>query len=593
MIQNLFIPNVINNYYLISQKILSFSLNRNHVTACQILAAGNTVTIQEIYREELEFDSGLTYEQLVSAAIKKIIKKNKSSLITFTVPSTHTIFKELELPFLDAQKINQVLKFEVEANLPFAIDKAVVSFIITSQDLSKKSSQILAAIVQKKDLEYYQDLFKKAGLKGVDQFTVELFDSYALFQKIPDYHTSYNQTYNQAHSQTHNQVNTAPASTPANKSSFDQVSLTNTSKKQTAQIVLNLGDSTTTIIYLDQNKLQLSRVIPRGFNYLARQFSQRAKISYPEALELINRVNLSHAIDQSHTTQLKAVLGEYFNLISATLESFAVNLQAQHPGINSDAKLELKQIILLQSEQVIAGLSELINQTFKIKCYNLELTKLLDNKVFKTNLKLSSSDYGPIAGAYNSIVQDHSNLEYGRTSSGLLKHQIAVGLIFSLIILGAISGHIFWELSNLDGKLQKAELETLNRLSKTFNLNAKEKKTLPLAIRSAEGKIEHESKIWFAFSRQTRVSILEYLQELSKIIKPEELGLKLELLTIADTQMTLQGKITTGQGQKADYAALNKLTFELRNSNLFELSKEPQDIDFEIILNLKNGEQLL
>ncbi|HLB93925.1 MAG TPA: hypothetical protein VJJ81_01625 [Candidatus Babeliales bacterium] len=581
MIQNLFIPNAINNYYLISQKILSFSLSRNHVTACQILAAGNTVTIQEIYREALEFDSGLTYEQLVSAAIKKIIKKNKFNLITLTVSNTHTIFKELELPFLDAQKINQVLRFEVEASLPFTIDKAVVSFIVTSQDLTKKSSRVLAAVVQTKDLEYYQELFKKAGLKGVDQFTVELFDSYALFQKIPEY----NQPYTQ--------LNTIQASIPANINSSDQANLTNLTKNKTAQIFLNISDSTTTVIYLEHNKLQLSRIIPRGFNNLARQFSQRAKISYPEALEIINRVNLSHAINQEHTTQLKAVLGEYFNLISATLESFAVNLQAQQLAINPDAKLELKQIILLQSEQVIAGLSELIQQTFKLKCYNLELTKLLDHKVFKTNLKLSALDYGPIAGAYNSIVQDHSNLEYGRTSSGLLKNQIAVGLIFSLIILGALGGHIFWELSNLNSKLQKAELETLNRLSKTFNLNTKEQKTLPLAIRSAEGKVEHESKIWFAFSQQTRVSILEYLQELSKIIKPEELGLKLELLTIADTQLTLQGKIATGQGQKADYAALNKLTFELRSSKLFELPKEPQDLDFEITLNLKNGEQIL
>src|SRR3990167_721006 len=352
MIQNLFIPNAINNYYLISQKILSFSLSRNHVTACQILAAGNTVTIQEIYREALEFDSGLTYEQLVSAAIKKIIKKNKFNLITLTVSNTHTIFKELELPFLDAQKINQVLRFEVEASLPFTIDKAVVSFIVTSQDLTKKSSRVLAAVVQTKDLEYYQELFKKAGLKGVDQFTVELFDSYALFQKIPEY----NQPYTQ--------LNTIQASIPANINSSDQANLTNLTKNKTAQIFLNISDSTTTVIYLEHNKLQLSRIIPRGFNNLARQFSQRAKISYPEALEIINRVNLSHAINQEHTTQLKAVLGEYFNLISATLESFAVNLQAQQLAINPDAKLELKQIILLQSEQVIAGLSELIQQTF-------------------------------------------------------------------------------------------------------------------------------------------------------------------------------------------------------------------------------------
>ncbi len=544
MVKNLFIPDAINNYYLISQKILSFSLNRNHVAACQIIASGKTITMQEIYREELEFDSGLTYEQLVSAAIKKIIKKNKFNLITLTVPSTHTIFKELELPFLDAQKISQVLKFEVEANLPFAIDKAVVSFIITNQNQVKKSSQVLAAIVQKKDLEYYQDLFKKAGIKGVDQFTVELFDNYALYQKIPDY----------------NQVN-------AN------------------QIFLNLSDSTTTVIYLAHNKLQLSRIIPRGFAQLVRQFALRAKLTYPEALEVIKHINLSQAIQQSvdeeHAVQLKAVLSEFFNLISATLESFAVNLKSQHP----DYKFEFKQVVLLQSEQTITGLSEIISQNFNIRCYNLELSKLLGNKIFKTSLELNSMDYGPIAGAYNSTVQDHSNLEYARTGSGLLKNQIAVGLIFSLIILAALSTHIFWEITNLSNKFQKAESETLNALSKTFNLDAKEKKTLPLAIRSSEGKIEHESKIWFAFSRQTRVSLLEYLQELSKIIRPEELGLKLESLTIADTQMTLHGHVQ-------DYKALTQLTFELKESRLFELPKVPQDINFEIVLNLKNGEQV-
>ena len=540
MIQDLFIPNAINNYYLISQKILSFSLNRNHITACQILAAGKTITIQEIYREELEFDSGLTYEQLVSAAIKKIIKKHKFNLITLTIPSTHTIFKELELPFLDAQKINQVIKFEVEANLPFAIDKAVVSFIVTNQDQVKKSSQVLAAIVQKKDLDYYQDLFKKAGLKGIDQFTVELFDSYALFQKIPDY-------------------NQAPA----------------------PQILLSISDSTTTIIYLDKSKLQLSRIIPRGFAQLARQFAQRAKITYPEALELLKRVNLTQALDHEHAVQLKAVLGEYFTVISATLESFAVNLKAH----KTDYKLEFKQMVLLQSEQVIAGLSELIGQTFSTKCYNLAPEKLLANKIFKTNLKLTAADYNPLAAAYNSTMQDHSSLEYARTSSGLLKNQIAVGLIFSSVILGALSIHVFWDLSYLNNKFKKAEIETLSRLNAKFKLDPKKNKILASALKDAETEIERESKIWFAFSRQTHISILEYLKELSEIIKPEELGLQLEALTITDTQMTLKGHVK-------DRNAVTELTHRLRlHDNLFDLPKKPESTDFDIVLTLKNREQ--
>lgn len=531
MIKHLFIPDSINGYFLISQRILSFTLLKDRISAAQILVAGRTRTIQAITHQPLETDSGLTYEEQVVAALKLILKRHKYHQIAVAIPSHHTIFKELTLPFVDAQKIKQVLNFEIENSLPFTIDKAIVSFLILNQNPAQRSADILAAVVQKKDLEYYYELFKQAGVKGIDRWAVELFDSYNLLRQIPAY---------------------------------QQIS--------EPYALIDLRDQTTNILYVRQQQLKAARVLPKGLTQILRQFSSKTKLAYPEALELLKN-------SANTPTGLSETISEYLQSWLATFAAFAQTLQRQN------LTLDLSQILLLETDLALPAFTQQAQQATQLPCHNLTPQLLLENRQFKSNLpSLNMADWSPLATAYSATTSDHSALEYTAASNAtvLLRKQIAVGLFLSGLVLGLLSVQTYLEIQAGQTTLERAEQEALTKLRQSFNLPAKDQKNLTVALKAAAKLVTEERTIWFAFA--SRFSGLEYLNELSLLLDPAELGLKLKKLTITETGINLQGKV-------GDIKYVPTLIHALESSTLFELVKRPQATDFDIQLKLKPREE--
>ena len=527
MIKNLFIPDSINGYFLISQRILGFTLLKDRISAAQILVAGKTITIQAVTQQLLEHDSGLTYEEQAAAAIKLILKKHKFNLIAVAIPSHHTIFKELTLPFSDVQKIKQVLSFEIENSLPFTIDKALVSFIVLQQNPASRSTDILAAVVQKKDLEYYHAIFQQAGVKGIDRFAIELFDSYSLLGQVPAY-----------------QAETNPYA------------------------LIDVRDQTTNLLYLRAQQLKYARVLPKGFSSVLRQLSVKSKLTIPEALEALKAA-------PPNPPGLTEVLQEYLQSWLATFTAFAQQLQRQN------LNLELTQILLLESDRPLPLLPQLAQQLTQVACQPLAPELLLANRRFKSELhSLTPADWSPLATAYSATNSDHSALEYTAASNTtlLLKKQIAVGLILSGLILGLLSVQTYLEIQAGQNTLQRAEQEALTKLRQGFNLPAKEQKNLAAALKAASAAVAQERTIWFAFA--SRFSCLEYLNELSLLLDPAALDLKLKKLTVTEKAVNLQGKV-------GDIKYVPNLIHALESSPLFELVKRPQATDFDLQLNIK------
>jgi len=510
MIKNIFIPSSINGYFLSPQKISSFVFSSDQIDICEAIAKSRTINFKNFTTSKIEINSGLSYEEQAKSIIGLNLKSYKPAIISVSIPNTKVFFKEVTLPFLDKHKIENVLNFEIENSLPFSINSSQITFIILNQDKLKGSTTVLAAAVQNKDLEYYQELFKTIN-KKVDFFTIELFDNYELFKEILN--------------------------------------------KKGESVFINIENNSTTITHLKSNNLKSFRILPTGILDLINKKSQDSK-------------------DQD--AYIEKDLDKYISDIELTLNNFS-----------KDNNLKNIDTILLEKNNYIYDFSKILSQKLKLKFKNLDLNLIRKIKSFKIkkSFGLDKINFSNFSAIYTSTINNsYSLIKLDNNNESLLKKQIFVGLVLSLSIVGLLIANTFTEVGKLKTKIKKLETKTIKYLSKEISLDSRESKTLSRAINSAEEKVDQEAGIWFAFSKQTRLSFLEYLQELSEKINPVELGLKIKKLGLTNQTLIISGQVK-------DFKSLNDLSSALKGSNLFTLDKEPEDTDFEIKITLQGNSE--
>jgi Tfp pilus assembly PilM family ATPase len=100
--------------------------------------------------------------QLLAAELKKQ-GTGKIDQITLVLPSTGTLYRELNLPFSERAKIEQVLKFEVESELYHVdIDEVICDFLELNDE--RATSTLLVAVQPKKGVGQALDAASGAGL---------------------------------------------------------------------------------------------------------------------------------------------------------------------------------------------------------------------------------------------------------------------------------------------------------------------------------------------------------------------------------------------------------------------------------------------
>lgn len=100
------------------------------------------------------------------AALKQAVKQNPlpADNVGLVVDSGMAAFRSMKLPFDDPDKIEQVLKFEVESQLPqWSIDDVVVDFL-PLESMEKGETHLLVSAVPKEDLGAVLSLAERAGI---------------------------------------------------------------------------------------------------------------------------------------------------------------------------------------------------------------------------------------------------------------------------------------------------------------------------------------------------------------------------------------------------------------------------------------------
>lgn len=105
----------------------------------------------------------------VAAALKEAAKSHRipTDNLSIVVASDHAAYRHLTVPFSDRAKIDQVLKFEIESELPHLdIDEVVVDYHVMHQN--DAGAELLVTAVPKEDVQRAISACEKAGLEPLE-----------------------------------------------------------------------------------------------------------------------------------------------------------------------------------------------------------------------------------------------------------------------------------------------------------------------------------------------------------------------------------------------------------------------------------------
>ncbi|MCF7799580.1 pilus assembly protein PilM [Candidatus Babeliales bacterium] len=489
MIKEIFLPEKLGSKRFYSQRILGFAIQENILTCAKVFAQSSTSTLENLILKEIDTTQPDNITHLTMESLKEIIGQiKKYDQIRVSIPSSLVIFKELEVPFKDPEKIQLILDYEIESMLPFSIDQAITDFIITKQDVKENKSQILVAAVRKDDLKVTLDIYESAGINP-NAITIDLFAIYSLYQQIPEY-----------------------------KEIKDTCAL------------IDLASYSTRVSILLDGQLKLTRIIPRGILSIVNLVSEELTV-FPE--EVKSRI-LSSGFQEFPEEKIDKSLKNHFmnllNDVQFTLNSFSLKLSF-YQGIS--------KILLTGEYSKIKNISKICNSILQISCEIFDFEKLFSIKIFENKLKKIPNDKNmylvALGTALPSIEQDQFNLrkkEFKIDEYPLIKKQLIAVIIMIVFLFATIFFLGYSQINKLSENYKKIEKEQIDKLKLIFtpgqlpkNINLKNLMT------KANDLVKEKELTWAPF-KEEKLLVLEILQELTNITDKRRFDVTVEYVDI-------------------------------------------------------------
>ena len=140
-------------------QVVGIEIGLTEIKLVQIIKKINSIEIAQSLRYQISSNDDIT------SIIKHILIKDKirADLFVVGVSSRKAIFRYLSLPFKNINKINKVMKYEVEPYLPYPMEEMV----LTSQvhdDKDEDNSNLFIGAVQKETVYFYRQCLNVAGI---------------------------------------------------------------------------------------------------------------------------------------------------------------------------------------------------------------------------------------------------------------------------------------------------------------------------------------------------------------------------------------------------------------------------------------------
>src|SRR5215468_1193806 len=138
------------------QRIFSLKIDEGELRASVLQTTFRDYKVAAFHRAPVA--NGATADQL-----KRFLAQHAEAgdTILSALPGDRVTWRTFFLPFRDLKKVAQTVPFELESNVPFGLDEVVVDYQILHRD--RAGTTVLAALVQKEDLERHLELLQQGG----------------------------------------------------------------------------------------------------------------------------------------------------------------------------------------------------------------------------------------------------------------------------------------------------------------------------------------------------------------------------------------------------------------------------------------------
>jgi type IV pilus assembly protein PilM len=116
----------------------------------------------------------------VSRLLKDTFSTFKVAQLVSVIPRHLVTIRNIILPSINENEIQEMLTFEAEKHIPFSLDQMELNFQVLEREEEKEKSKVVLAALQKKVIDEHLSLLKSAGLKPdiVDVSSFAIFNSF-------------------------------------------------------------------------------------------------------------------------------------------------------------------------------------------------------------------------------------------------------------------------------------------------------------------------------------------------------------------------------------------------------------------------------
>lgn len=536
-IKNIFIPQSIGSYFLMSTRHVGLEIKDHQLYATIIRAQGKKRIIEQTLTEPISHE-GTIDEGIIQALTALSTRLGKIDGLCCVLPSSLVIFKELSVPFIGLKKAKLIVPFEIEAQLPFPLDAAVIDCVVTKEDKDTTTTNLLVAAAQKETINRYIHYFEAAGLMltSISVDMIELFKLYELSSPAPE---------------------------------------------KAVVALIDMGPDTTRVAISVDKRLAYIRTLAQGYGHQADMQAKSEKAIREQnenqaqqeiiAHELTEAQTLpeTHDEEASESMQLdahtKALLDKLLLEIQFTIDAYKPH----------GAPEQFSQIVLSgaagDNPQIAAYLCDIA----KNGCSIFQPQEVLSQPLLTATAEQFSQRFMVSAAAALKPSGDFNlNQEYEqKTEDRLLTYQLIALAALAGLILVSFSLYSFLRVRTLRQAHQAAQTEAIQELQKSFKLKGSETVNLTAANKAATKELKRQESAWNNLSQEHRYAFLTYLTELSTCLNAKDLQLEITSLVMKDDTIKLYGSVP-------GYPQLTKLQKQLE-CPLFKKLPKLQDWNFK------------
>ncbi|MFQ5598336.1 MAG: pilus assembly protein PilM [Nitrospiria bacterium] len=437
------------------QIILGLDIGSTSVKGVRLAKGLRGIRLMDCFQQPVDRTADETAPHVLTAgqteALKTLVTEGKiigGDLIALSLPGNLISSRELFLPFSDPKKLEQIVPYEIEGELPFGLEDLTVDYMLLqkcqadpSPEDASAQSRLLVFAIQNDILRGYLDALQQIGIDpawvGPDPLALFAFSRYCLESGSED------------------------------------------ADSRTENLMIDIGATRTVLCDTQGGALQWIRTLPMGGDRLTATLQKRFDLSWETAemrkTEADPYAKPSKLPETQETPTLEKDLGRWILEIEKTLRTLS-----PHPGLKSteaEGRARARFFHLCGGGARLGGLREALSKILDMSPAPVDLgpgSRIASIEGIEgIDADLISSDY---AQAFGSAFQESDGppinfrkgvFVFGKEAIEKRRRFVSVGLV-ALFLLGLMGADFYFRYALKEQRYQALKENVRSTFSETF-----------------------------------------------------------------------------------------------------------------------------